>query len=131
MVRARSASNIAALLELGEEAVSVEEPDESAGVTSVDRGWMADSRLRFAGVEKISAGSREMRMRASACEDWLRTLIMTLSSDVERYERRSSVSRSPNNCQRCKMDELWDAYLVALANHDASVAWSRRMQCWI
>lgn len=68
LVRARSASNIAALLELGAEAASVEELGESAGVISMVRGWIADSILRFAGVDKTSAGSREIRMRASACE---------------------------------------------------------------
>ena len=69
LVRARSASNIAALLELGGEALSVEELGKSARVIIVDRGRMADSRLRFAGVEKMSAGSREISVRASACED--------------------------------------------------------------
>ena len=69
LVRARSASNMAALLVLGVEAVSVEELGESAGVIRVDRGRIADSRLRLAGVEKMSAGSSEMRMRASASDD--------------------------------------------------------------
>lgn len=69
LVRARRASNMAALLVSGTEAVSVEELGESAGIIRVARGRTADSRLRFAGVEKMSAGSREMSMRASECED--------------------------------------------------------------
>jgi len=59
---------MAALLVSGTETVSVEE-GASTGVIRVDSGRMADSRLRFAGVEKMSAGSREISMRASACDD--------------------------------------------------------------